>query len=91
MQPATGVAASFLARRPSPRPRPGFRPTSVRAAAARLATLPAGEMKPCDGTRIIARVGSEAILESEVIGAGQRMVIEANKDRIPPDAVGGAA
>ena len=31
--------------------------------------LPAGEMKPCDGTRIIARVGSEAILESEVAGA----------------------
>ena len=41
-------------------------------------------MKPCDGTRIVARVGSEAILESEVVGAVNE-VLEQNKDHIPPD------
>lgn len=50
-----------------------------------LAT-PVGEVQPCDGIRILARVGSEAILESEVIGAVNE-VIEANKDRIPADQV----
>lgn len=30
--------------------------------------VPRDEMKPCEGTRILARVGSEAILESEVAG-----------------------
>jgi parvulin-like peptidyl-prolyl isomerase len=43
---------------------------------------PAGEVKPCDGSRIIARVGSDAILESEVAGAVNEF-IETNKDRIP--------
>jgi hypothetical protein len=61
-------------------------------------TFPAGELKPCAGSRIIAHVGSEAILESdvvlrsfdkqgsvaEVIGAVD-VVIEKNKNRIPPD------
>jgi parvulin-like peptidyl-prolyl isomerase len=42
----------------------------------------AAEIKPCDGTRIIARVGSTAIFESEVAGAVNE-IIEANKDRIP--------
>ena len=45
---------------------------------------PASERTLCDGTRIIARVGSEAIFESEVAGAVNE-VIEKNKDRIPPD------
>jgi parvulin-like peptidyl-prolyl isomerase len=30
--------------------------------------VPRGDVKPCDGTRILARVGSEAILESDVAG-----------------------
>lgn len=47
---------------------------------------PTGEVKPCDGIRILARVGSEAILESEVIGTVNEM-IETNKDRIPPDQI----
>jgi parvulin-like peptidyl-prolyl isomerase len=46
----------------------------------------AGEIKPCDGTRIIARVGSEAIFESDAIGAVNE-IIEANKNRIPADQV----
>ncbi len=43
-----------------------------------------GELEPCDGTRIIARVGSEAIFESEALGAVNE-ILEANKDRIPPN------
>lgn len=45
---------------------------------------PVTEMKPCDGTRILARVGSDAIFEGEVIGFVNQ-IIEANKARIPPD------
>ena len=45
--------------------------------------FPAGEVKPCDGSRIIARVGSDAILESEVAGAVNEF-LETNKERIPP-------
>ena len=45
-----------------------------------------GEMKPCEGTDIIARVGSEAILEADVMGPINER-IEANKDRIPPEQV----
>jgi parvulin-like peptidyl-prolyl isomerase len=41
-----------------------------------------GEVKPCDGTRIIARVGLEAIFESDAIGAVNE-ILEANKERIP--------
>ena len=55
------------------------------AASARRPTwLRSARLKPCDGTRIIARVGSDAILESEVAGAVNE-IIEANKDRIPAD------
>ena len=46
--------------------------------------VPRGDLKPCDGTRIVARIGSEAILESEVAGAVNE-VLEKNKDKIPPD------
>jgi hypothetical protein len=59
---------------------------------------PAGELRTCDRAEIVARVGSEAVLESdlvvrkfnskektyEVVGAANELV-EANKDRIPPD------
>jgi parvulin-like peptidyl-prolyl isomerase len=62
------------------------------------AAAPVGELRPCDRAEIVARVGSEAILESdlvlrkfnpkektfEVLGAANEFV-EANKDRIPPD------
>ena len=47
---------------------------------------PVNEMTPCRGTRIIARVGSDAILESEVAGAVNE-IIEKNKDKIPPDQI----
>lgn len=40
-------------------------------------------MKPCTGTGISARVGSDAILESEAAGTVNEL-IEANKSRIPP-------
>jgi parvulin-like peptidyl-prolyl isomerase len=43
---------------------------------------PCGDIQPCEGARILARVGSDAILESEVAGAINE-VIEKNKDRIP--------
>ncbi len=45
---------------------------------------PVGEVKACEGIRIIGRVGSVAILESEVAGTVNE-IIEMNKDRIPPD------
>jgi thiol-disulfide isomerase/thioredoxin len=59
---------------------------------------PAVEAKPRDGSRIVARVGSETIRESdlvlrkfnvekkgyEVLGAADE-VVEADKDRIPPE------
>ena len=45
---------------------------------------PTGKMNSCKGIRIIARVGSEAILESEA-AAVVNEIIEANKDRIPAD------
>jgi len=41
-------------------------------------------LQPCPGTAILARVGNEAILESEVIAAVNEM-LERNKDRIPPE------
>lgn len=43
-------------------------------------------LKPCPGTRIIARVGPTAVLESEVIGAVNEL-IEKNKDRIPKNQI----
>ena len=55
--------------------RPAFSPADM---------VPRGDLKPCDGTRILARIGSEAILESEVAGAVNE-VLEKNKDKIPPD------
>ncbi|MEN6404897.1 MAG: peptidyl-prolyl cis-trans isomerase [Thermoguttaceae bacterium] len=48
------------------------------------AVIPVGDVRPCEGTAIIARVGSAAILESDVIGAVNE-IIEANKSKIPPD------
>ena len=62
-------------------------PPDQRSAAVPLAeSVPpaVGDLKPCDGTRIIARVGDEAIFESEAAGAVNE-IIEANKDRIPAD------
>ncbi len=47
-------------------------------------TPPGGKLIPCSGSAIIARVGSEAILLSDVIGAVNE-IIEKNKDSIPPD------
>ncbi len=41
-------------------------------------------LKPCPGTRIIARVGPTAVLESEVLGAVNEL-LEQHKDRIPAD------
>ncbi len=45
---------------------------------------PLGEVNPCNGHRIIARVGTVAVLESEVAGMVNE-IIEMNKDRIPAD------
>jgi parvulin-like peptidyl-prolyl isomerase len=50
--------------------------------------VPRGDLKPCDGTRILARIGSDAILESEVAGAVNESVneiVEKNKDKISPE------
>lgn len=48
--------------------------------------VPVGDVQPCEGTTIIARVGSTAILESDVIGDVNKM-LEANKSKIPPGMV----
>ena len=44
------------------------------------------QLQPCRGARILARVGSVAVLESEVLGAVNEL-IEMNKDRIPPNQI----
>jgi parvulin-like peptidyl-prolyl isomerase len=59
-------------------------PVPIGAKPVPAAMQPVGEITPCDGTRIIARVGSDAIFESEAAGAVNE-VIEKNKDRIPAD------
>jgi len=45
---------------------------------------PANQLNPCEGTRILAHVGSEVILEGDVAGPVNDF-LEANKDRIPPE------
>jgi parvulin-like peptidyl-prolyl isomerase len=45
---------------------------------------PANQLTPCQGTKIIAHVGPEVILEGDVSGPVNDF-LEANKDRIPPD------
>jgi parvulin-like peptidyl-prolyl isomerase len=47
---------------------------------------PANQLTPCEGTRIIAHVASEVILEGDVSGPINDF-IEANKDRIPADQI----
>ena len=65
---------------------PGAEPTSSPwiAPPAPAETAPVGALTPCG--RIIARVGSDAVLESDIIGAVNEF-LEANKNRIPPDQV----
>jgi parvulin-like peptidyl-prolyl isomerase len=46
----------------------------------------ASQLIPCEGARIIAHVGSEVILESDVAGPINDF-LTANKDRIPPEQV----
>jgi len=78
--------------RPTPASRPASWPNAQAEASpwvppdqrAVLAPSPLGELKPCRGTNIIARVGSEAILESEINGAVNE-ILERNKDKIPPE------
>ncbi|MBN1394082.1 MAG: peptidylprolyl isomerase [Pirellulales bacterium] len=43
---------------------------------------PKNNLQPCPGARMIARVGSEAIFESEIIGDVNQL-IEKHKDKIP--------
>jgi len=60
-----------------------------------VGAVPAVDLKPFDQARIVARVGTEAILESDLIVRGGppnfevigsvAALIEANKDSIPPD------
>lgn len=78
---------------PPPQPSAPSRPTSWpgQEAPAETQQSPTGDLPPptpgltlCEGTRILARVGSEVILESDVSGPVNDL-IEANKDRIPPD------
>jgi parvulin-like peptidyl-prolyl isomerase len=47
---------------------------------------PADQLNPCEGARIIAHVGSEVILESDVAGPVNDF-LQANKDRIPANQV----
>ena len=55
-------------------------------------SLPPGELKPCDGTRIVARVGSEVILESELVMRSPEFEVIGGVDhlldlnKIPPEA-----
>jgi len=61
---------------------PGGVPMTPQSPAGNLP--PANQLTPCEGTRILAHVGSEVILEGDVAGPVNDF-IEANKDRIPPE------
>lgn len=82
MQPATASRPATWPGQAEPEASPWVPPDQRSGPPA--GAVPAAEMKPCDGTRIIARVGSEAILESEVLGTVNKFLAD-NKDRIPPD------
>ena len=45
---------------------------------------PANQLNPCEGARILARVGTDVILESDVMDPVNEM-LAANKDKIPPE------
>jgi parvulin-like peptidyl-prolyl isomerase len=60
-------------------------PSPVAASQATPTVLPpARELTLCEGSRILAHVGSEVILDSDVAGPVNDFMI-ANKDRIPPE------
>jgi parvulin-like peptidyl-prolyl isomerase len=63
---------------------PGGQPSVVPSEAASVVLPPASEIKLCEGSRILAHVGSEVILESDLAGPVNDFMI-ANKDRIPPE------
>ncbi len=96
MAPATGASSDPGSRSAVPQP-PVQPPVSSRPAAwpggpapapstatpQAGALAPLGKITPCDGTRIIARVGSEAIFEGDLAGTVNGL-IEAHKSEIPP-------
>ncbi|MBU4272816.1 MAG: peptidyl-prolyl cis-trans isomerase [Planctomycetes bacterium] len=88
MQPTPPERPSPASRPPSWPGREGesspWVPPEKRIRQPQTETTPGNNLKPCPGTTIIARVGSEVILESDVLGAVNEM-IEKNKDGIPPD------
>jgi parvulin-like peptidyl-prolyl isomerase len=66
---------------------PGGPPVDPSRASRSAQPVPGVAMQPCDGAQIVAHVGSEAILDSEVKGEVNHMVqqlIEKNKKSISP-------
>ena len=84
MQPSSASRPASWPRQAAVEASPWIPPDQRSAAVPLAEPVPpaVGELKPCNGTRIIARVGDEAIFESEAAGAVNE-IIEANKDRIP--------
>jgi parvulin-like peptidyl-prolyl isomerase len=93
MAPAT-PGAYYQPTVPTPRPKPPVvsRPNSwpgdgwpAAPPQSSPTTLPpTNELTPCEGTRILAHVGSEVILERDAMGPVNDF-LDANKDRIPPE------
>lgn len=96
-QPITGSSSTLTRNavpgapvQPGNASRPASWPGSAPAATAspwvppdeRVQQAPTSNLTPCTGMRVIARVGSEAIFESDVAGAVNEK-IEANKAKIP--------
>jgi parvulin-like peptidyl-prolyl isomerase len=77
---------------PPPQPTVASRPSSWPGGGSTVAPQrvpasvlpPANELTPCEGTRILAHVGSEVILDTDVAGPVNDF-LEANKARIPPE------
>jgi parvulin-like peptidyl-prolyl isomerase len=70
------------ASRPNSWPSDGWPATPQQSSAA--AQPPTNELTPCEGTRILAHVGPEVILERDALGPVNDF-LQANKDRIPPE------
>jgi parvulin-like peptidyl-prolyl isomerase len=77
---------------PPPQPSNATRPSSWPSGSPAMSQSPPVVLPPtdqltlCEGSRILAHVGSEVILESDVAGSVNER-LAANKDRIPPEQV----
>lgn len=85
-QPSVGGPPLQPAASPRPATWPGAAPPTAPSQPLGGNLPPASQLNTCEGTRILAHVGSEVILEGDVSGPVNDF-LEANKDRIPADQI----